>query len=144
VEDIAGARGDWPDIWRLAALLHDAPEFVIGDLISPFKAAIGLNYKAFEARLLGAIHRRFGLPDALPAGIAAIIKDADRIAAYYEATRLAGFTEAEAAQYFGGPPPGLPPELTARLERLAPVATGAAQQAFLIRYETLSARGAPA
>ena len=33
--------------WQLAALLHDAPEYVIGDLISPFKAAIGVDYKLF-------------------------------------------------------------------------------------------------
>ena len=65
--------------WRLAALLHDAPEYVIGDLISPFKAAVGLDYKAFELRLLDAIHRRFGLPVPLPPVIAAAIKDADRI-----------------------------------------------------------------
>ena len=79
--------------WRLAALLHDAPEYVIGDLISPFKAAIGLDYKAFENKLLEAIHRRFALPPALPGRITMAIKAADRIAAFYEATQLAGFTE---------------------------------------------------
>ena len=78
--------------WRLAALLHDAPEYVIGDLISPFKAAVGLDYKAFEIRLLDAIHIHFGLPPALPARIAALIKRADKAAAYLEATRLAGFS----------------------------------------------------
>jgi len=75
--------------WLLAALLHDAPEYVIGDLISPFKAAVGLDYKAFEVRLLQAIHRRFGLPPVLPEAVAAGIKHADRVAAYYEATVLA-------------------------------------------------------
>src|SRR6185295_16120931 len=78
--------------WLLAALLHDAPEYVIGDLISPFKAAVGLDYKAFELKLLEAIHRRFGLPPSIPDRISAAIKSADRIAAYYEATQLAGFT----------------------------------------------------
>ena len=78
------------DDWRLAALLHDAPEYVVGDLISPFKAALGLDYKAFENRLLGAIHVRFGLPETLPADVGAAIKQADRIAAYWEATELAG------------------------------------------------------
>jgi 5'-deoxynucleotidase YfbR-like HD superfamily hydrolase len=49
VDEITGARDpQWPAQWRLAALLHDAPEYVIGDLISPFKTAIGLDYKAFE------------------------------------------------------------------------------------------------
>src|SRR5262245_14339799 len=89
--------------WLLAALLHDAPEYVIGDLISPFKAAVGLDYRAFEKRLLKAIHRAFGLPEDLPEPIAADIKRADRVAAYYEATALAGFSLEEAARYFGEP-----------------------------------------
>ena len=89
--------------WLLAALLHDAPEYVIGDLISPFKAAVGLDYKAFEVRLLQAIHRRFGLPPVLPEAVAAGIKHADRVAAYYEATVLAGFSLEEAGLFFGEP-----------------------------------------
>ena len=104
VEEIATAMQ--PDLarrWRLAALLHDAPEYVIGDLISPFKAAIGLDYKAFENRLLEAIYRRFGLPPSLPDRITMAIKAADRVAAFFEATQLAGFTETEANRYFGVP-----------------------------------------
>ena len=88
---------------RLAALLHDAPEYVIGDMISPFKAALGLDYKAFEIVLLGAIHVRFGLPAKIPVALTAQIKAADRIAAYLEATQLAGFTQAEGERYFGKP-----------------------------------------
>lgn len=88
---------------RLALLLHDAPEYVIGDLISPFKALLGGEYRAIEQRLLDAIHRRFGLPVPLPDTLTARIKAADRIAAYFEATRLAGFTEAEGLRYFGRP-----------------------------------------
>ena len=104
VESITRARMPaWPRRWLLATLLHDAPEYVIGDLISPFKQAIGFDYKAFEMRLLEAIHLRFGLPATLPAEIAAEIKAADRIAAYYEATRLAGFQPDEAERYFGSP-----------------------------------------
>src|SRR5262247_2358190 len=75
--------------FRLAALIHDAPEYVIGDLISPFKAALSLDYRAFEAKLLSAIHVRFGLPAELPDNVVKSIKRADRIAAYYEATGLA-------------------------------------------------------
>ena len=86
---------------QLAALLHDAPEYVIGDLISPFKAAVGLDYKALENRLLAAIHIRFGLPAALPAKQSRTIKRADKIAAYLEATQLAGFSVNEARRYFG-------------------------------------------
>ena len=87
--------------WRLAALLHDAPEYVVGDLISPFKAAVGLDYKELERKLLAAIHIRFGLPARLPAAVTALIKRADRMSAYLEATRLAGFTEAEGKRFFG-------------------------------------------
>lgn len=87
--------------WRLAALLHDAPEYVIGDLISPFKAAVGLDYKAFENKLLAAIHIRFGLPPERPESLARLIKRADRIAAYLEATALAGFSKSEAQRFFG-------------------------------------------
>ena len=89
--------------WRLAALLHDAAEYVIGDLISPFKAAVGLDYRDFEGRLMGAVHLRFGLPARLPEAAARLIKRADGMAAYFEATQLAGFSQREAQRYFGRP-----------------------------------------
>ena len=79
-------------------LLHDAPEYVIGDMISPFKAVIGDSYKAVEHRLLAAIHLRFGLPAKLPETLTSLIKAADRSAAYLEATRLAGFAGGRGAQ----------------------------------------------
>jgi 5'-deoxynucleotidase YfbR-like HD superfamily hydrolase len=138
VEDIATSID--PDLtrrWRLAALLHDAPEYVIGDLISPFKAALSLDYRAFERRLLEAIHRRFGLPPALPDRIANAIKTADRIAAYYEATGLAGFTPTEADRYFGMPR-GLPDRLRQRLEAIDAKPIGFAQAEFLARFQDLS------
>jgi uncharacterized protein len=96
-----------PARWRLAALLHDAPEYVIGDLISPVNAAVGPGYDALDARLAAAIHLRFGLPAALPTRVKAAIKRADRISAWAEATQIAGFAEAEADRFFGRPPPGL-------------------------------------
>lgn len=89
--------------WRLAALLHDAPEYVIGDMISPVKAAVGPGYDELEQRLAVAIHLRFGLPAVLPALVKRRIKTADKISAWMEATRLAGFTEAEANRFFGRP-----------------------------------------
>ena len=92
--------------WRLAALLHDAAEYVIGDMISPFKAALGLDYRTFEGRLENAIHLRFGLPARTPAPIKALIKAADQACAFFEATQLAGFGHEEALQLFGRPPPG--------------------------------------
>lgn len=89
--------------WRLALILHDAPEYVIGDIISPFKAVIGDAYKATEGRLLAAVHVRFGLPPEPGPAVRRLIKRADRLAAYLEATRLAGFSHEEAAKFFGRP-----------------------------------------
>lgn len=94
---------DAPPEWRLAALLHDAPEYVIGDMISPFKAVVGGEYKIVEASLQRAIHLRFGLPPEMPDKLTKTIKRADQIAAYFEATELAGFSAAEANRYFGRP-----------------------------------------
>jgi 5'-deoxynucleotidase YfbR-like HD superfamily hydrolase len=92
--------------WRLAALLHDASEYVIGDMISPFKAALGVSYKDFEERLEHAIHARFGLPAKTPVPIKKLIKQADRACAFFEATQLAGFSHAESLVFFGAPPTG--------------------------------------
>lgn len=96
-----------PVKWRLAALLHDAPEYVIGDMISPVKAAVGPGYGALDERLSAAIHLRFGLPATLPVSIKRQIKRADRVSAWMEATRIAGFSEAEATRFFGRPDPKL-------------------------------------
>jgi uncharacterized protein len=110
VEDIfcVLAPGATPDA-RLAALLHDAPEYVIGDMISPFKSAVGGGYKSVEQRLQRAIHLRFGLPADTAEKLKSAIKRADRIAAYFEATKLAGFAVSEASQFFGRPR-GMSPE----------------------------------
>lgn len=138
VEAIAGELEPELDRrFRLAALIHDAPEYVIGDLISPFKAALSLDYRAFEARLLGAIHLRFGLPDELPADIAKLIKRADKVAAYYEATSLAGFAREEARRFFGQPR-GLSPALVKRLSHLSPLPAAEGETRFLKRFNELS------
>jgi len=92
-----------PVRWRLAALLHDGPEYVIGDMISPVKAAVGPGYKAMDHRLMQAIHIRFGLPAEVRKTIKAQIKRADRISAWLEATQIAGFSEPEADRLFGVP-----------------------------------------
>ena len=119
---------------RLALLLHDAPEYVIGDMISPFKAVIGDSYKAVEHRLLAAIHLRFGLPARLPETLQKLIKTADRAAAFLEATRLAGFQDDEARKFFGQPP-----KFSAAIERdyLTPWSAGTAEQRFRERFEKL-------
>ncbi len=119
---------------RLAAMLHDAPEYVIGDMISPFKAVIGGSYKVVEKRLLSAIHIRFGLPAVLPAEIEAQIKAADMGAAYLEATHLAGFAQAEARRLFGRDP-----KLPAATEKdyVTPWSAGRAEKQFLARFKAL-------
>jgi 5'-nucleotidase len=119
---------------RLAVLLHDAPEYVIGDMISPFKAVIGDAYKVIEQRLLAAIRLRFGLPVELPPDLLDLIKTADRAAAYLESTRLAGFDPVEARRFFG-PPPRLP----AVLERtyLRPWPAEFAEARYLERFTKL-------
>jgi 5'-deoxynucleotidase YfbR-like HD superfamily hydrolase len=115
---------------RLGALLHDAAEYVIGDMISPFKAALGVDYKTFEMRLDGVIRVRFGLAAKPSAAVRKLTKQADRIAAFYEATRLAGFEVEEAVTIFGAPPPGPAPDVT-------PVAPSVAQTMFLTRFSSL-------
>ncbi len=96
-----------PARWRLAALLHDAPEYVIGDMISPVKAAVGPAYGALDDRLAAAIHLRFGLPAVLPRDVKRRIKRADRISAWMESVALAGFAADEADRFFGRPDPAL-------------------------------------
>ncbi|MDI1344175.1 MAG: HD family hydrolase [Pseudolabrys sp.] len=119
---------------RLAVLLHDSAEYVIGDMISPFKAVIGDSYKVVEHRLLAAIHLHFGLPAKLPDTLQAQIKAADRNAASLEATHLAGFAEAEARKFFGAPP-----KYSAAMERdyLTPWPASTAAKRFAERVEKL-------
>ena len=99
-------------------------------MISPFKAALGLDYKAFEAKLEAAIHLRFGLPAHASLAVKGVIKRADLICAYFEAVQLAGFSEAEAKRFFGAPPRAI--QL-----KLRPAATGEVQEAFLKRFRSL-------
>lgn len=135
VEVVMRARNpNIDDRLRLAALLHDAPEYVIGDMISPFKAVLGHDYKGVETRLLGAIHIRFGLPAALAPEIERQIKAADRGAAYLEATELAGFSESEAKRLFGRDP-GLPQ--ATRADYLTPWSAAKAEKRFLARFNAV-------
>jgi 5'-deoxynucleotidase YfbR-like HD superfamily hydrolase len=125
---------------RLAALLHDAPEYVIGDMISPFKAVVGGGYKTVEKRLEAAIHLRFGLPPATPAALKAKIKKADQVAAFFEATELAGFSHAEATKFFGAPR-----GITRDMLDIAPMPATQAQARFCERFAALEEeRGLPA
>jgi hypothetical protein len=124
---------------RLAALLHDAPEYVVGDMISPFKAALGLDYKAFEKKLLAAIHLRFGLKPSVDPKLEAEIKLADRAAAYLEATQLAGFTVAEAEKFFGRPK-GLDGEGSRKFHQLKPLAPNEAAALYLRKFNQLALR----
>ncbi len=124
----------------LTALLHDAPEFVVGDMISPFKATIGDQYRAVEERLQGAIHLRFALPARVEPRLKKAIKVADRAAAYFEATQLAGFEADEAQRLFGAPPVAY--ESVAPY--LAPWRPIEAQRRFLTRFHALEAGRAAA
>jgi len=134
VEDLLVDRApDASPAWRMAALLHDAPEYVIGDLISPFKAAVGLDYKAFELRLLSAIHIRFGLPPEPSATLTKAIKRADQAAAFVEATQLAGFERMEAKKLFGAPP------ATIDRHHLTPLPTDDVKKEFLKRFDSVNA-----
>jgi len=120
-------------VWRLAALLHDASEYVIGDMISPFKAALGLAYKEFEVRLERAVHMRFSIPVEVPTKIEKLIKRADKASAFFEATQLAGFDHQEAGKLFGRPK-GLGNEGFVDLQPLAP---DDAYRLFMKRFEVL-------
>lgn len=122
---------------RLTALLHDAPEYVVGDMISPFKAALGLDYKAFEHRLLAAIHIRFGLKLEAPQKLEMFIKKCDHLAAYLEATQLAGFAVEEAEKFFGKPK-GLAGEAAQRFFRLKPLAPNDAATLYLKTFRKLA------
>ncbi len=131
VEEFCAAfKPGWPAKWKLAALLHDAPEFVIGDMISPFKAQLGGQYKTIEKRLAQAVHLRFSLPADLPDTVEKTIKRADRASAYFEAVQLAGFDPVEARRFFGAPR-GL---AAAKLKVLSTVD---AQEKYLARFKTL-------
>lgn len=121
-----------PAKWRLAALLHDAPEYVIGDMISPVKAAVGPAYGALDDRLQAAINLRFGLPAQVPAAVKKAIKKADRISAWLEATQIAGFAKAESDRFFGVPDPAVVQGLKVHLR--PPIEVRAA---FLAQFESL-------
>ncbi|MBO0142457.1 HD family hydrolase [Agrobacterium sp. Ap1] len=120
-------------------LLHDAPEYVIGDMISPFKSVVGGGYKTVEARLEAAVHIRFGLPPHPTKELKALIKKADTVAAYFEATELAGFTTAEARKFFGQPR-----GITREMLPLQPLSSVEAQALFIARFEAIEAERAKA
>jgi 5'-nucleotidase len=133
VEDIFGRIcPNAPVKWRLAALLHDAPEYVIGDMISPVKAAVGPNYGVLDERLMAAIHVRFGLPAVLPVSVKKNIKRADKISAWLEATQIAGFSSTEADKLFGRQRPELTQDLEINLRPPVEV-----RQEFTARHQAL-------
>lgn len=122
-----------PARWQLAALLHDAPEYVIGDMISPVKAAVGPGYAVLDDRLTVAIHVRFGLPAVVPVAIKRKIKKADKLSAWLEATQIAGFSIEESNRFFGTPGKDVP--LPDRLHPRPPMEVKAD---FLQRFYQLS------
>jgi 5'-deoxynucleotidase YfbR-like HD superfamily hydrolase len=134
VEDIFRHLNEVTADQRLMALLHDAPEYVIGDMISPFKSVVGGGYKAVEKRLEAAVHLRCGLPPHPTRELKEKIKKADTIAAYFEATQLAGFTSTEAKKFFGQPR-----GITKDMLLMTPLPAVEAQRLFCERFETIEA-----
>ncbi len=133
VTDICHAiNPKWPAKWLLAALLHDGSEYVIGDLISPFKTAVGIDYKAIETKLEQAIRLRVGLPAHLPVTVSQTIKRADIACAFYEATQLAGFSDSEAAKLFKRP-------RNLKPMTLKPLPTADVEKRFMRRFRNLAA-----
>jgi 5'-deoxynucleotidase YfbR-like HD superfamily hydrolase len=114
--------------WLLAALLHDASEYVVGDMISPFKNALGIDYRSFEDKLMQAVHIRFGLPAVISPQLKKFIKRGDKISAYLEATQIAGFTDTESRKIFG------PPPVQVKDWVIAPLSANEAKQQFLERF----------
>lgn len=132
------AKPDLSPVCQMLALLHDAPEYVIGDMISPFKAVLGDGYKSIEKRLAAAVHLRFGLPAEPSAAVHKLIKRADLVSAYLEATRLAGFTEAEARGLFGTPR-HLDPSQPALIDLVTPWPVAEVERRFLARFAEIDA-----
>jgi len=134
VEDICRTLDPHADRdWLLAALLHDASEYVVGDMISPFKNALGVDYRAFEDKLMQAIHIRFGLPAAISPTLKKFIKAADKICAYLEATQIAGFSHEESEKFFG------PPPFAVKGWAIKPLPPNEAKQLYIRRFEELMA-----
>ncbi|MDE1153141.1 MAG: HD family hydrolase [Micavibrio sp.] len=134
VEDICRTLEPHADTqWLLAALLHDASEYVVGDMISPFKNALGINYRAFEDKLMQAIHIRFGLPAAENTQLKKFIKRADKISAYLEATQIAGFSHEESEKFFGAPPQAV------SNWKINPLPPNDAKRQYIARFEELVA-----
>lgn len=135
---LARTMPDWPVRWRIAALLHDAPEYVMGDMISPVKSALGHEYAEMDARIAVAVHRRFGLPPTLPPDIKRAIKRADRVSAWLEAVHIAGFSRSEADRLFGRPGAALD-GMTGGDALIALRPPAEVRAAYLARFEALMA-----
>lgn len=122
-----------PVKWQLAALLHDAPEYVIGDMISPVKNAVGPGYAELDDRLTAAIHLRFGLPATIPVAVKKQIKKADKLSAWLEATQIAGFSIEESNKFFG-----VPRDRAPLPDKLVPRPPMEVKAEFLARFNALS------
>lgn len=136
VEDLFGRMNPKAPVkWRLAALLHDGPEYVIGDMISPVKAAVGPGYGELDDRLQAAIHIRYGLPAKVPVTVKKAIKRADRVSAWLEATQIAGFSILESDRFFGHPDEGLVADIS-----IAPRPPIEVRHDFITRFNDLLAQ----
>ena len=100
---------------------------------------VGGGYKSVEKRLESAIHLRFGLPPHCSKELKDRIKKADHVAAYFEATVLAGFSVEEARKFFGQPR-----GITRETLLIDPLPAVEAQRLFTERFQVLEAQRLPA
>ena len=124
----------YPDLdkkWNLAALLHDAPEYVIGDLITPFKYALNNSYRFVEDNLMKAIYLRFGVPALLPRHIESKIKKIDKSLAWFESVDLGGYNEEEASQIIKKP------NLNSKRQIIVALSANDVQKKFLKRFQEI-------
>ena len=116
--------------WQLAALLHDAAEYIISDMITPLKSFLGEEYIQLEEKIQIAINIRFSLPGEIPKKIYKLIKNCDRQTAFIEAIQLAGFTLKEAKKTLKMPK--LIPDY-----KIIPISANKAEKLFLKKFKEL-------
>ena len=117
--------------WQLAALLHDAAEYIISDMITPLKSFLGEEYIQLEEKIQSAINIRFSLPGEIPKKIYKLIKNCDRQTAFIEAIQLAGFTLKDAKKTLKMPK--LIPDY-----KIIPISAIKAEKLFLKKFKELS------
>jgi hypothetical protein len=118
-------------VWKVELSEQMTESTMAGQLVGQTAAMTALLTAAIDDE----IQARRKLEAETEKGSEAEIKAADRIAAFHEATCLAGFSKDEAITYFGEPPPASSPRGLDHLVTPWPTATAQAQ--FIARFEAL-------